>query len=260
MNLVGTEEYRLIMSEEIRLQPFGNEEYKVMIMGRADDRLSVFVNVGKRLLQEYSTAATVALSDLDYQGDQGHLIQDVAVAWYAHVCGNSYVPRTVLWHDDPKLEVLTKLRDVICHQRWGKTLNQHPKVQEIFPKLNFGVVAEDPIGFARGAAIRSLIAAAYDKEAVPMVYFDQMRRYPAYFHDLFSVIKSFNIGNEIEEFDPDFSRYVLERLEAAAEVLSSPDNRPLDQSPIWQKYINDWDDYQYWLDKKRGIADSPQDL
>lgn len=246
------------MSEEIRIRPFGNEEYKVLVIGRADDRLSVFVNVGKRLLQEYSTAAIIALTDLGYQSNQGHLMQDIAIAWYAYVCCNADVPRTVLWHDDSKAEVLNKLRDVICHQRWGRTVNQYPKVQEIFPKLNFGVVAEDPIGFARGAAIRSLIAATYGKETVPIVYFDEMRRYPIKVHDLLAIIKGFNIGNEIEEFDPNFSRYVLERLEAATEVLNSSDDRPLDQNPIWQKYIDNWDDYQYWLNKKRGALDSHQ--
>ena len=85
--------------EQLRLQPFGDNQYKLLVMGRADDKLSVFVNVGRKLLQEYSAAATTALTSLGYQGDQKHLMQDISVALYAQVTGNPEVPRTVLWHE-----------------------------------------------------------------------------------------------------------------------------------------------------------------
>lgn len=246
------------MSEEIRLQPFGNEEYKVLVMGRADNRLSVFVKVGKRLLDEYKSSAIATLSELGYQGDQNHLMQTVSVAFYADICGKEDVPRTIFWYDDPKVAVLTKLRDVICYQKWGKTINQDPKIQEIFHKLNFGVVAEDPIGYARGDAVRALISATYGKETMPIVYFDQMRRYPAYTHYLFNLLQSFHVGNEIMEFDRPFSEYILERFEAAVEIINSSDNHPLKENLPWQKYIDDWDNYQYWLDKRNGLLDKPQ--
>ena len=180
------------------------------------------------------------------------------MGWYADVCGNPDVPRTVLWHDDPKPVVLTKLRDVICYQKWGKTVNQYPKVQEIFHKLNFGVVAEDPIGYARGAAVRALISTTYGKETVPIVYFDKMRRYPACVHNLFNLLDSFHVGNEVEEFDYPFSQYILERFEAAVGALNSSNNRPLNENLDRQKYIDDWGDYQYWLGKKSSLSDRPE--
>lgn len=244
--------------EQLRLQPFGDDQYKVLVIGRADDKLSVFVNTGRKLLQAYSAVAITTLTSLGYQGDQKHLMEDISVAWYAQVSGHSETPRTVLWNDDPKEVALEKLRDVICFQRWGKTVNQYPKVQDVFSKLNFGVVAEDPIGFARGAAIRALIAASYDRETVPLVYFDEMRRYPIHAGELLKLIEAFKIeGEDIERFDLTFGCFMMDRFNAAVEVLNG-DSRPLKDNLTWQKYIDDWDDYRYWLDKRQGSLDSPQ--
>lgn len=239
------------MNEQLRIQPFGNEEYKVFIMGRADDRLSTFVTVGRRLLDTYAREVQSTLGALGYQKEHGSAIQDIAVAWYAQICGQAETPRAVFWHDDTKEETLFKLRDVACYQRWGKTINQYPKVQEIFPQLNVGVVAEDPIGFARGAAVRALISAVYGKETPPLVYFDDMRMYPIKAGGFADLLDEFQITrDDLQAFDPSFGQYLTERFNAALGVLKAGDNRPLNENPSWQQYIADWDDYQTWLTEK----------
>lgn len=242
----------------MRLQPFGDDEYRVLVMGRVDNRLTVFASVGRRLLQEYSSAAITELTTLGYHGDQKHLMQDISLAWYAEVCGYPETPRAVLWLDDSKEATLEKIRDVICFQRWGKTINQYPKVREIFSKLNFGVVAEDPIGFARGAAVRALVAASFNKETTPLIYFDEMRRYPIHSEELLKVIEILKIEDEeLVEFDSAFANFLADRFHAALEVLNSKkpgskpwEDWPLKENVVWQKYIQDWDDYQSWLNKR----------
>ncbi len=250
------------MEDELRLLPLGDDEYRVLVMGREDGRLSMFVRVNKRIIRKYVQDAGEILKDLGYTGDREAFLRDIVVAWYAENCANGEVPRAVFWRTDTKIEALTKLRDAICFQRWGKTINQYPRIQQdLFPKLVVGIVKDDPIGFARGAALRALISAAYGRQDPPMVYFDQMRRYPAHAKDILNLLDTFKVSNEdMVTFDPNFYEYFTERLDAAIAVLEAkkPDapsweSWRLDENPVWQKYIEDFDDYQAWLDSKRTI-------
>ena len=154
---------------------------------------------------------------------------------------------------------MSKLRDVICHQKWEKTINQLPKVDEIFDKLSIGIVEKDLFGFARGKAVRGLISAVWEREDKPIVYFDSVRHYPQFLRDLNELLDRFGIEFEdIEKFDPDFFQYFFDRTVAGIEVMETKkpfgedwESWPLNENPIWQRYTKDWDDYQGWLDKKR---------
>lgn len=248
------------MSGEMRLKPFGDESYRILLIDKLEGGVGIFVKVNKGIIQDYAKSSIEALREAGYTGDHQQFAQDIALAYYAANCGESEVPRTVLWADDSKEQVLTKLRDVIANQRWGKTINQLPKIEDAFNNLNTGVIKDDPIGYARGMALRALIAATHGREDTPIVYFDRMRHFPAYTRDLLGIFDHFEISEEgMKQFDPDFYDYFFERLEAAIEVLNAEkpgaepwESWPLSENPVWQKYQEDWDDYQSWLEKRRG--------
>ena len=248
------------MSREMRLRPFGDENYRILLIDNPEGGVGIFVKVNRSIFQDYAQKSLASLKDAGYQGDHEQFAQDIALAYYAANCGESETPRTVMWADDSKKEVLKKLRDAIAHQRWGKTINQLPKIEESFDSLRTGAVSEDLIGYARGAALRGLIAATHGREDTPIVYFDRMRHYPAFSRDLLAIFDHFEITEEdMQRFDPDFHDYFFERLDAAVEVLNAKkpnaepwESWPLSENPVWQKYQEDWDDYQTWLEKKRG--------
>lgn len=248
------------MSEQIELQPLGDESYRILLIDNPDGGVGIFVKVNKGIIQEYARKSVEALKEAGYTGDHKQFAQDIALAYYAANCAASETPRTVFWQDDDKDTVLKNLRDVIAHQRWGKTINQLPKIEDAFDGLNTGVIKDDPIGYARGMALRGLIAATYGREDTPIVYFDKMRRFPVHMKDLLAILDRYEISKEeIQQFDPDFHTYFFERLEAAFEVLNARkpgakpwEGWPLNENSIWQKYQQDWDDYEMWLDKNRG--------
>lgn len=123
-------------------------------------------------------------------------------------------------------------------------------MDEILSGLHTGIVKDDPIGYARGQAVRDLILKTSNKEEEPFVYFDKMRKYPAYSRRVLELMNALEISDEdMVEFDPDFYDYFIERLSAAVNVLNT--REALDKNPLWKKYTADWDDYQDWLDKRR---------
>jgi hypothetical protein len=254
------------MSEQMELQPLGDESYSILLIDNPDGGIGIFVKVNIGIIQEYARRSVETLIEAGYTGDHKQFAQDIALAYYALTCCQSETPRTVFWQDDDKDQVLKKLKDVIAHQRWGKTINQLPKIGDAFDSLDTGVIRDDPIGYARGMALRELISATYERGDKPIVYFDSMRHYPIEYERLFDILEHFEISPEdMQRFDPDFYNYFSERLNAVVDVLTPKkpgaepwESWPLDENPIRQKYQQDWDDYELWLDKNRGKITKPK--
>lgn len=232
---------------------------RVLTIGRRDGKMTIFATVDGKAITDYSSTAFNQLRERGYKGTHEEFMKDISLALYAKVCGQEDVPRIVFWKDDSKEDKLTKLRDVIAYQRWGKTINQYPRMKEILPSLHIGIVKDDPIGFARGAAVRDLIRETHGKSTSPFIYFDNMRRYPQYVTKILELMKNLQIEiDDLAVFDPDFFQFFIERFNAAVNVLDAQkpgaepwETWPLDENPVWQKYIEDWDDYHSWLVKRR---------
>jgi|WetSurMetagenome_2_1015567.scaffolds.fasta_scaffold57886_2 hypothetical protein len=230
---------------------------RMLVVPGQDGKQTVIYKVDGQSISDYLTEAYTELDKLGYKGERKEFAKDISIALYAEACGEKDTPRTVFWGDDSKNDVLTKIRDVVAYQKYGKTMNQYPRMKEILPKFNLGIVKEDPFGMARGEALICLIAKTHEKTTSPKVYFDTMRRFPQYTSRLLSIIRAFNISErDFREFDINFSLFLEERFEKAIAVLQAKkpgakpwESWPLDENPIWQKYIKDNEDYRGWLDK-----------
>lgn len=115
------------MKEDSQLRPFGDDSYRIMITDAANDKLAIFVAINIELTNVYLAEAEKRMSEAGYPLNENSLAQEIALAFYAEVCGEEETPRAVFWQDDTKEDKLKKFRDVICYQKWGKTPNQYPR-------------------------------------------------------------------------------------------------------------------------------------
>lgn len=214
--------------------------------------------ISKESIEEYVREARVVLDELGFEENKDFL-REVVLGFYAKCMGNEETPRIIIWETDSKEGVMTKLRDVICHQKLGKTINQLPKVDEIFKRLSFGIIERDPFGIASAKVSKALISSVWERDDKPIIYFDEIRQFPQIAIPLFNLMEHFEVDvDDIADFDPDFFEFFAERLQAGLEVLETKEPLgedwkmwAMDENLVWQQYTRDWDDYQAWLEKRR---------
>ena len=234
-----------ILPGEMRILDTGIKGYEIVLTATHKEVVANVV-LPSRMVNQY-VEEMEQLLQTDCKDVEIDLVQ-IAVAFYASLLDEDNTPRGVFFREkDTHLRNLKTLRNVL-DQKWGQTVNNQFDLEAVFNRLNTGPVKEDPFGALRGQSVRSLIHALTGVKEEPVVYFDRMRRFPAYSSELIELLNLLDLNNrDWVPFDEELYQRLATRFDDAVTFVSRGNGNSFDQNPDWQAYAQKWGDWRKGL-------------